>query len=243
MAFDPKEINYNWVLHQLNGGLTRDRWVYVNAEYRDGQIIATRNGKPLNLSEGSTFQIRLPTSTAYELGLNTQPETVPFISKSCSVFYGIRKFHVTTGLESSWIWNDGLVKQYKIDPSFPVHLTKRDTTDEYLWTEIKLLENLWLIVRVDKDAKLLPAVVYVPGSERQFPSLNSAVTACVKDMQTNRKSTSTNVFRNCIAQIDGTLYGFESLRLNALGQQALPFQHFLDEPSFNPQSRLRLSDD
>lgn len=238
---DRQNDQYRSAEDSMSGGLKQEASVYVDAEFKDGQIVSRKTGKPLPFNDGDWLQLKISQSKAQLLGLDLRPSILPFLPKETPLFYGIQAHRTTHGAESSWIWDGMLVKRFQLDPNFPIRLSERDGRSEYMWTEIKLRENLWLSLRGDKEAKLLPAVVYVPGSERQFPSLNSAVTACVREMQSKRLSTSTNVFRNCIANIAGMIYTLELLRRRTLRSDVAAVL-FEDELFFDPRLRLRCND-
>jgi hypothetical protein len=88
---------------------------------------------------------------------------------------------------------------------------------QYLFVEVKLVADLWLLVRGDQEARLSTSPCTIPSLKREAKSLNHAFTLISEAYETKRRSHSGNVFERAYAQDEfGKWQSLDELRLLAI---------------------------
>lgn len=84
----------------------------------------------------------------------------------------------------------------------------------YLFVEVKLDADLWLLVRGDQEARLSTAPCTIPALNKEAKSLNHAFMLISEGYETKRRSHSGNVFERAYAQDQlGNWQSLDELRL------------------------------
>jgi hypothetical protein len=97
----------------------------------------------------------------------------------------------------------------------PAHAVR--IVSEYLFVEVKLDADLWLLVRGDQEARLSPSSCTIPLLKKDAKSLNHAFTLISEAYETRRRSHSGNVFGRAYAQNElNNWQSLDELRLLAI---------------------------
>lgn len=87
----------------------------------------------------------------------------------------------------------------------------------YLFIEVRLEADLWLLVRGDQEARLSTSPCRIPSLKKEAKSLNHAFTLISEAYETKRRWHSGNVFERAFAQDGlGNWQSLDELRLSAI---------------------------
>jgi hypothetical protein len=86
----------------------------------------------------------------------------------------------------------------------------------YLFVEVTLEADLWLQVRGDQEAKLMPCACSIPSLNEKAESLNHAFTIISVAYETKRRSHSGNVFERAYARDRNEWKSLDELRIRVI---------------------------
>ena len=190
----------------MSGQLGKDRYekrLRIGVHF-DGTNFLLLDGRPLPaLTKGSVAEIVLAPECIEDENIRanlTNQKSAPFLREGTVVLVGVSP----TMIESSSA--KGLI---------PAHVAPILST--YLFVEVKLDSDLWLLVRGDQEARLSTSPCTISWLKKEAKSLNHAFTLISKAYETKRRSHSGNVFERAYAQDKlGNWQSLDELRLLAI---------------------------
>ena len=187
----------------MSGQLSKDRYekrLRIDVRF-DGTSFVLPDGRPLPaLAKGSVAEIVLAPECIENETVRanlTDQKSTPFLKEGAVVLVGVSP----TMIESSAA--EGLI------PANAVPILSA-----YLFVEVKLDADLWLLVRGDQEARLSTALCTIPSLNTKAKSLNHAFMLISEAFETKRRSHSGNVFERAYAQDQlGNWQSLDELRL------------------------------
>lgn len=188
----------------MSGRLSKERYpkhLRIGVRF-DGTSFVLLDGKPLPaLAKGSVAEIFLAPECI-------EDETVRAnLSGQKSTSFLKEGTFVLVGVSPTMIENSS-AKELIHGPSI---------LSSYLFIEVKLDADLWLLVRGDREARLSTSPCTIPSLKKEAKSLNHAFTLISEAYETKRRSHSGNVFERAYAQDElGNWQSLDELRLLAI---------------------------
>lgn len=219
--------------------------VSISVAYRRGQFYLIDNGQQIVLHNDIQLHLKLRKEDFEKSQSANTGDTIPFLKEGTTLYFGIHSNSVTHFREGLLVKGKTFVPWITFEFSGEELNSIKKNQVEFLWIEIKLKENLWLLDRGDLPARLLGCIVCVPALESHFRSVNEAITACIRMTQRNRRSASANAFRTCIVRDgEGNFESLDQSRSRVLRQwrKGEPAVTFDNEEFYNPQMRKKLTE-
>ena len=190
----------------MSGQLSKDRYekrLRIGVHF-DGTNFLLLDGRPLPaLVKGSVAEIVLAPECIEDETVRanlTNQKSTPFLKEGTVVLVGVSP----TMIERSSA--KGLIQAH----AAPI-------LSAYLFVEVKLDADLWLLVRGDQEARLSTSPCTISWLKKEAKSLNHAFTLISEAYETKRRSHSGNVFERAYAQDElGNWQSLDELRLLAI---------------------------
>jgi hypothetical protein len=190
----------------LTGQPSKDRYkkrLRICVQF-DGTNFVLPDGKPLPaVVTGSAAEIVLAPECIKDETVRAnlaKQQSTPFLKEGAVVLLGVSP----TVIESSAI--------KRLIPANAVSILSA-----YLFVEVKLDADLWLLVRGDQEARLSTAPCTIPSLNKEAKSLNHSFMLISEAYETKRRSHSGNVFERAYAQDAlGNWQSLDELRLSAI---------------------------
>jgi hypothetical protein len=190
----------------LSGQLSKDRYekrLRIGVHF-DGTNFVLLDGKPLPaLAKGSVAEIVLAPECIEDESIRatlTRQKSTPLLKKGAAVLVGV---------------SPSMIEGHPAKGLIPAHAAP--ILSAYLFVEVKLDADLWLLVRGDQEARLSNSPCTIPSLNKEAKSLNHAFMLISEAYETKRRSHSGNVFERAYAQDElGNWQNLDELRLLAI---------------------------